>query len=212
MADAIAHQSRLETDAEALHLACCVKALLADEASLGVTMESLGTSSALTSIRIIASAADQELDPTASLCRQTRPSGAPEQWVALSRLNTAARTAETKERVLHSMGKFVVDLDGGRREDIAARFLETLKAGCNPTQAPSTRLASVRAMQASGVLSGILINPFTRLAPPIYCNTNGQNQDFCSPMSTSLTTRWITKLTFHACRSVTHQYSRDGPR
>lgn len=162
MANALAYQSRLETDADALHFACCVKALLPDKRSPSVAIESSGTSSAPISSLSKFGAADQDSDGPASLSRQSCHSATPGEWSDLSRLYTAGRTAETKERVLHSMGRFVVSTEGGTGEhtaggQVASRFLETVMAGCNPSGAPSTRLASVRALQVSGVFLGTML-------------------------------------------------------
>lgn len=115
LAEALHHQCALEEDAEARHLAHCVTALLLDVESLEIS----------------------------SLLVPTKPGA--EEWGALGSLFGSARTAEAKERVLHSMGSFVV-----HNIHVASNFLEVLRSGCNSSDAPSTRLACISALQASG--------------------------------------------------------------
>jgi len=130
LAEAIKHQCALEDNAEARHLAGCVTALLLEVKNAHLPIRS----SSMVHV------------PTTPALGE---------WGALDSLFRSARTAETKERVLHSMGSFVF-----HSIQAAPQFLEVLRSGCNPLEPSSTRLACMKALQASGK------NLMKRLSPP----------------------------------------------
>ena len=120
-AEAIASQCALEDDVEAWQLADHVKALHS---------------------RFLREREPKEGPVKAGFS----PITAPTEWTALGKLFSSARTAEAKERVLHSIGNYMI-----HNRQSAAIFLEALRIGCRPSEAPSTRLASMKALQVSGM-------------------------------------------------------------